>query len=186
MPCGRSRRSWLSWARAQPGQDPDRAPTTRKRGLDFLGVRHRHVRMKGPRRHIHFLPRWPSREGQQALALTRGYATRATGSVNSRSASGSVTRSKLWGHQPVLRPWSGYFRYRHSARHFDRISKYACKRLALFVANRHQRKGGLRPLGLRLLVVESPPLIGINGTHLSPRANKPWRVKPNAGGERRR
>jgi hypothetical protein len=29
-----------------------------------------------------------------------------------------------------LRGWGGYFRYGHSARHFDQISTYALKRLA--------------------------------------------------------
>ena len=82
--------------------------------------------------------------------------------------------------------WGGYFRYGHYARHFDRISNYALKRLALFVAKRHQRKAGY---GLSVVAYWSPDrlgLISLNGTVVSPRANKPWRVKPNAGGERRR
>jgi RNA-directed DNA polymerase len=85
-----------------------------------------------------------------------------------------------------LRGWGGYFRYGHSALHFDRISNYAFKRLALFVAKRHQRKAGY---GLSVVAYWSPDrlgLISLNGTVVSPRANKPWRVKPNAGGERRR
>jgi RNA-directed DNA polymerase len=85
-----------------------------------------------------------------------------------------------------LRGWGGYFRYGHSALHFDRISNYALKRLALFVAKRHQRKAGY---GLSVVAYMSPDrlgLISLNGTIVSPRANKPWRVKPNAGGERRR
>ena len=59
-------------------------------------------------------------------------------------------------------------------------------RLALFVAKRHQRKAGY---GLSVVAYWSPDrlgLISLNGTVVSPRANKPWWVKPNAGGERRR
>ena len=41
-----------------------------------------------------------------------------------------------------LRGWAGYFRYGNSARHFDKITHHAIRRLALFVANRHQRGTG--------------------------------------------
>jgi hypothetical protein len=49
--------------------------------------------------------------------------------------------------------WGGYFRYGHSALRFDRISNYAFKRLALFVAKRHQRKAGY---GLSVVAYWSP------------------------------
>jgi RNA-directed DNA polymerase len=38
-----------------------------------------------------------------------------------------------------LRGWVRHFRYGNSAREFDKISKYAVLRVALFVAKRHQR-----------------------------------------------
>ena len=85
-----------------------------------------------------------------------------------------------------LRGWGGYFRYGNSALHFARISNYAVQRLALFVAKRHKRASGY---GLSVVVYMSPNrmgLITLEGTVLSPRANKPWRDKPNAAGERRR
>jgi RNA-directed DNA polymerase len=85
-----------------------------------------------------------------------------------------------------LRGWGGYFRYGNSARHFTRISSYAVERLALFVAKRHKRPPGY---GLSVVVYMSPNRMGLTsleGTVVSPRANKPWREKPNAGGEGRR
>jgi len=85
-----------------------------------------------------------------------------------------------------LRGWGGYFRYGHSAHHFDQISNYAVHRLALFVSKRHKRARGY---GLLVVAAWSPNRLGLtslHGTVVSPRANKPWRAKPNAGGERRR
>ena len=38
-----------------------------------------------------------------------------------------------------LRGWANYFRYGNSRLHFTKISTYALKRLALFVAKRHER-----------------------------------------------
>jgi RNA-directed DNA polymerase len=148
-------------------------------GLDFLGFHHRHVRMTGPRRHIHFLARWPSRE---AMQRARDRIRELTLRKRLRDPVEEVVQDI----NKYLRGWGGYFRYGHSALHFDRISNYAFKRLALFVAKRHQRKAGY---GLSVVAYWSPDRLGLtslNGTVVSPRANKPWRVKPNAGGERRR
>jgi RNA-directed DNA polymerase len=148
-------------------------------GLDFLGFHHRHVRMTGPRRHIHFLARWPSRE---AMQRARDRIRELTLRKRLRDPVGEVVQDI----NKYLRGWGGYFRYGHSALHFNRISNYAFRRLALFVAKRHQRKAGY---GLSVVAYWSPDrlgLISLNGTVVSPRANKPWRVKPNAGGERRR
>jgi RNA-directed DNA polymerase len=148
-------------------------------GLDFLGFHHRHVRMTGPRRHIHFLARWPSRE---AMQRARDRIRELTLRKRLRDPVEEVVQDI----NRYLRGWGGYFRYGHSALHFDRISNYAFKRLALFVAKRHQRKPGY---GLSVVAYWSPNrlgLISLNKTVVSPRANKPWRVKPNAGGEGRR
>ncbi|MCA1709891.1 MAG: group II intron reverse transcriptase/maturase [Actinobacteria bacterium] len=148
-------------------------------GLDFLGFHHRHVRMTGPRRHIHFLARWPSRE---AMARARERIREIT----------DRKRLRLpveWTVQDLnrfLRGWGGYFRYGHSAHHFDQISNYALQRLALFVAKRHKRATGY---GLTAVVYLSPNRLGLitlNGTVVSPRASKPWSGRPNAAGEGRR
>jgi hypothetical protein len=85
-----------------------------------------------------------------------------------------------------LRGWGAYFRYGHSAVRFDKISSYALERLVLFVGKRHKRGRGF---GLSQVAYLSPDrcgLVSLNGTVVAPRANKPWREKPNAGGERRR
>ena len=41
-----------------------------------------------------------------------------------------------------LRGWANYFRYGNSRLHFTRITTYALRRLALFVAKRHKRASG--------------------------------------------
>ena len=85
-----------------------------------------------------------------------------------------------------LRGWGGYFRYGHSAPHFDQISTYALTRLASFVAKRHGRAPGY---GLSVVAYRSRNRLGLitlNGTVAAPRAFKPWREKPNVGGEGRR
>ena len=85
-----------------------------------------------------------------------------------------------------LRGWAGYFRYGNSAMHFDQIRSFAVRRLALFVGIRRKRRFSY---GWHQVVYQSPDrmgLISLNGSVVAPRANKPWREKPNAVGERRR
>jgi RNA-directed DNA polymerase len=58
-------------------------------------------------------------------------------------------------------------------------------RLALFISKRHRRS---RAFG-RWIVGKSahpPKLISLIGIVVAPRPFRDWRVKPNAGGERRR
>jgi len=149
-------------------------------GLDFLGFHHRHVRMTGPRhRHIHFLARWPSREAM-------GRARERIREITDRKRLRLPVEWVVQDLNRFLRGWGGYFRYGHSAHHFDQISNYAVHRLALFVSKRHKRARGY---GLLVVAAWSPNRLGLtslHGTVVSPRANKPWRAKPNAGGERRR
>ncbi len=148
-------------------------------GLDFLGFHHRRVRLTGPRRHIHFLARWPSREAMQR-------ARKRIREITDRKRLHLPVEEIVRDLNRFLRGWGGYFRYGQSARHFTRISNYAVQRLALFVAKRHQRARGY---GLSVVVYMSPNrmgLITLDGTVVSPRANRPWRGKPNAVGERRR
>ena len=167
------------------GREPKRAKTRivhlgeGGEGMDFLGFHHRHVRLKGPQRHIHFLARWPSRE---AMAHARERIREITHRKRLRLPVEWIVQDL----NRFLRGWGGYFRYGQSAHHFHQISNYALKRLALFVAKRHQRKSGY---GLIVVANVSPNRLGLlslEGTVVSPRANKPWRVKPNAGGEGRR
>jgi len=51
------------------------------------------------------------------------------------------------------KPSFSYFRYGHSAHHFDQISNYAVHRLALFVSKRHKRARGY---GLLVVAAWSP------------------------------
>ena len=85
-----------------------------------------------------------------------------------------------------LRGWTGYFRYGNCRRHFTKITTYALKRLALFVAKRHRRASGY---GMTVVAYLSPNrmgLINLDGTVVTPSPFRDWRAKPNAGGERRR
>src|SRR6266540_2687524 len=175
-------RSLLAELGLEPKQAKTRIVHLREggEGFDFLGFQHRLVRSRNPRsRHVTFLARWPSRE---AMQRARDRIRELTSRRRLRDPVEEVVKDI----NRYLRGWGGYFRYGHSALHFDRISNYAFKRLALFVAKRHQRTAGY---GLSVVAYCSPDRLGLitlNGTVVSPRANKPWRVKPNAGGERRR
>jgi group II intron reverse transcriptase/maturase len=175
-------RSLLAELGLEPKQAKTRIVHLREGGerFDFLGFQHRLVRSRNPRsRHVTFLARWPSRE---AMQRARDRIRELTLRKRLRDPVEEVVKDI----NRYLRGWGGYFRYRHSALHFDRISNYAFKRLALFVAKRHQRKAGY---GLSVVAYWSPDRLGLlslNGTIVSPRPNKPWREKPNAGGERRR
>jgi RNA-directed DNA polymerase len=85
-----------------------------------------------------------------------------------------------------LRGWAGYFRYGHSTVRFGKIRSYALERLAIFIGKRHKRG---RAFGWKVVLRLSPNqcgLISLDGAVVAPRANKPWRDRPNAGGERRR
>ena len=74
-----------------------------------------------------------------------------------------------------LRGWAGYFRYGNSARFFDKITRYAIDRLAIFVAKRHKRG---RRFGWWVVACQSPNrlgLIDLNGIVVPPRPYRPWR-----------
>jgi len=67
----------------------------------------------------------------------------------------------------------------------DKIRQYAVMRLALFAAKQHKRG---RSWGFAQ-VYGSPNklgLVSLNGIVVAPRANKPWRARPNTAGEGRR
>jgi RNA-directed DNA polymerase len=85
-----------------------------------------------------------------------------------------------------LRGWAGYFRYGHSAVRFTTIDQHARERLAVFIGRRHKRGRGFGWSVLGYKSVDRCGLLSLNGAVIAPRAGKPWREKPNAGGERRR
>jgi len=58
-------------------------------------------------------------------------------------------------------------------------------RLALFISKKHSSS---RTFGYGVLTTSCPAELGLvrlHGITVAPRAGKPWRDKPNAGGERR-
>lgn len=149
-------------------------------GFDFLGFHHRYVRGRTRRsRHITFLARWPSRQAMQ-------HARDRIRDLTARERLLLSVEDVVQDVNSFLRGWVGYFRYGNSARPFDKIDRYAITRLSLFVAKRHRAP---TRYGWKLVAYESPNrmgLINLNGRVIAPRPNRPWREKPNAGGERRR
>jgi RNA-directed DNA polymerase len=149
-------------------------------GFDFLGFHHRYVRGRTPRsRHLTFLARWPSRQAMQ-------HARERIHELTDRRRLLVPVEEIVQDLNRFLRGWAGYFRHGNSSRHFLLVRTYATDRLALFVAKRHRRA---RAYGWRAVVYRSPDrygLINLNGSVVAPRPNRPWREKPNAGGEGRR
>lgn len=150
-------------------------------GFDFLGFHHRWVRSRGWRgkRGVTFLSRWPADKAmQRARDRIRELTARSRLLLSVDTVVQDINR--------FLRGWAAYFRYGHSVHRFNLIRSYALQRLAIFIGKRHKRS---RRFGLSVVAYQSPDqcgLISLNGTVVAPRANKPWREKPNAGGERRR
>ena len=150
-------------------------------GLDFLGFHHRMVKS------------WSRRTGRPVAFLARWPADKAMQRARDRIRELSDRRRLLFSPETIaqdvsmfLRGWAAYFRYGNSARHFGKIEYYARSRLAAFIRKRSRRSRGY---GWSVLVYQSPDqlgLVSLVGTVVAPRANKPWRERPNAGGERRR
>jgi group II intron reverse transcriptase/maturase len=150
-------------------------------GFDFLGFHHRMVRSRGIHggRGVEFLARWPSdRAMQRARDRTRELTRRSRLLLPVEAVVEDLNR--------FLRGWANYFRYGHSAIRFGNLQQHARDRLALFIGRRHKRGRGF---GWSVLAYQSTDYCGLfnlNGTVIAPRANKPWRDRPNAAGERRR
>jgi RNA-directed DNA polymerase len=149
-------------------------------GIDFLGFHHRWVRAASKRhRHVLFLARWPANKAMQhARERIRELTDRRRLLLPVEVIVGDLNR--------FLRGWAGYFRYGNSAHNFDEIRNYALMRLAGVVAKRHHRS---RRFGWSVVAFQSPDqlgLISLDGIVVAPRPHRPWREKPNAGGERRR
>jgi group II intron reverse transcriptase/maturase len=149
-------------------------------GFDFLGFHHRYVRGRTRRsRNVTFLARWPSRQAMQ-------HARDRIRELTARERLLLPVEQIVQDVNSFLRGWAGYFKYGNSARCFDKIQTYTIVRLSLFVAKRHRAP---TRYGWKLVAYESPDrmgLITLNGRVIAPRPNRPWREKPNAGGERRR
>jgi RNA-directed DNA polymerase len=147
-------------------------------GFDFLGFHHRMVRSPGRngKRPFAFLARWPA---DKAMQHARDRIRNLTDRRRRLRPEAIAEEVNLF-----LRGWAAYFRYGHSAERFSKIRTYAWARLAHYISERH---GRVRAFGRRVLADSaSLGLISMYGTVVSPRPFKDWRVKPNAGGERRR
>jgi RNA-directed DNA polymerase len=150
-------------------------------GVDFLGFHHRLVRSRprDKRRPFTFLARWPANKAMQHARDT----VRALTVHGRRSLPVAHVVQEI---NLFLRGWAGYFRYGHSAERLSKIRRYAQTRVVQFISRRHRRS---RAFGWQVLLAADPPefgLISLYGIVVQPRAGKPWRDKPNAGGERRR
>ena len=150
-------------------------------GFDFLGFGHKWVRSRGVlgNRGVMFLARWPS---DKAMRRARD----RIGELTVRSRLLLSVETVVEDINVFLRGWAAYFRYGHSTIRFDKIRDYAVQRLTLFIGKRHKRGRGFGMSVVGYLSPDRCGLISLNGIVVAPRANKPWREKPNAGGERRR
>ena len=150
-------------------------------GFDFLGFHHRLVRSDGRRscNRVTFLARWPtSKAMQRARARLRELTDHSRLRIPTEEIVEDMNR--------FLRGWSAYFRYGNSTLCFEKMTSYARLRVAIVVANRHQRS---RAWGRSVVFFQSPSylgLVGLTGTVAAPRPFRAWRERPNAGGERRR
>lgn len=150
-------------------------------GFDFLGFHHQMVRSRGWQtgRGTVFLARWPA---DKAMRHARDRIRELT----ARSGLLLPPEAVVQDINMFLRGWVAYFRYGHSTACLAKIRDYATLRLAIFVGKRHKRG---RRFGLNVVAYLSPDLCGLirlSGVVVPPRANKPWREKPHAAGERRR
>lgn len=148
-------------------------------GFDFLGFHHRLVKSPGRngKRPFVFLARWPA---DKAMRHARDRLRHVTDRRRGLRPEAIVEEMNLF-----LRGWAAYFRYGHSGQRFRKIRRHAWTRLARYISERHGRARGF---GWWVLINQTDDLglINLDGTVVSPRPFKDWRVKPNAGGERRR
>jgi len=151
-------------------------------GLDFLGFHHRRVRGERGNKHLRFLARWPSRE---AMQRARDRIREITDPKRLRDPVEVIVQEL----NRFLRGWANYFRYGNSRLHFTRITTYALRRLALFVAKRHKRKSGYGMTVVAFVSSNRMGLVSLDRLVVTPSPFRDWRVKrakPNAGGEGRR
>jgi group II intron reverse transcriptase/maturase len=150
-------------------------------GVDFLGFHHRLVRSRprDGRRPFTFLARWPADKAMQ-------HARDRVRELTARSRLPLRPEAVVQDINLFLHGWAGYFRYGHSAERLSKIRHYVRQRVALFISKRHRRSRHYGTWALLNFTPNEFGLIKLYGIVVSPRAGKPWREKPNAGGERRR
>ena len=150
------------------------------KGLDFLGFHHRMVKSTGRqgKRPVVFLARWPA---DKAMRHARDRIRHLTDRRRQLRPETIAEELNLF-----LRGWAAYFRYGHSARRFSKIRTYAWIRLAHYISERHGRARGFGSWVLTDQRVNDLGLISMSGIVVPPRPFKDWRIRPNAGGERRR
>jgi len=148
-------------------------------GLDFLGFHHRRVHGERGYRHLTFLARWPSRE---AMQRARDRIREITDSKRLRDPVEVIVQDL----NRFLRGWANYFRYGNSRLHFTRITTYALRRLALFVAKRHKRASGYGMTVVAYASSNRMGLVNLDRLVVTPSPFRDWRAKPNAAGEGRR
>ena len=140
-------------------------------GFDFLGFHHRWV--KAPRRKLWFLARWPS---TRAMARARQRVRELT----ARFLIAAPVDAIIGRLNRFLAGWAGYFRHGNSARSFDKLQSHAKTRIAIFLANKHQRGTWFG----RRIVYAHPTDLGLYqlvGTVKAPRPHQ-WRHQPRRAG----
>jgi group II intron reverse transcriptase/maturase len=179
--------AWLWLLLADLGLQPKQAKTrivhlqVGGEGFDFLGFHHRLVSSQGRvgTKGVIFLARWPSKRAMQ----------HARDRLRDLTVRHRLLHTVEWIVEDLnrfLRGWAAYFRYGNSADQFDKISRYARLRLAIFVAKRHRRSRGFGWYVVAYASTNQLGLIELAGTVAAPRPFRAWRRRPNAGGERRR
>ncbi|WP_198940516.1 group II intron maturase-specific domain-containing protein [Micromonospora sp. CB01531] len=150
-------------------------------GVDFLGFHHRLVRSRprDGRRPFTFLARWPADKAMQ-------HARDRIRDLTARRRLLLPVEAIVQDVNQFLRGWTGYFKYGHSAERFSKIRYYVRMRIALWLSKRHRRSRHFGRWALLNFTPNEFGLIRLYGIVVQPRAGKPWRDKPNAGGERRR
>jgi hypothetical protein len=132
-------------------------------------LHHRLVRARGrtgAKRFV-FLARWPSRRAlEHARDRIRELTARSRLLVPLEEVVGSLNR--------FLQGWAGYFRIGNSARHFDKISRHAVSRVAIFVAKLHRRR--VRYGWFVIRQTNGLGLVDLTGTVVAPRPNYAWRA----------
>jgi len=144
-------------------------------GFVFLGFEHRLATARTRRGgQVEFLVRYPSPE-----AMRR--ARRRVSEITARRRLLLPVEQIVQELNLFLRGWSGYFRYGSSSLAFHQLMVHTYDRLCMFVAKRHKRG---RPYARWLFARGLRRRVGLFDLHdgrvIAPRANKPWRAKPNA------
>jgi hypothetical protein len=148
--------------------------------MDFLGFRHLLARGRTPpSRHLSFLVRWPSpRAVQHARDRVREIAARH----RLRDPVATIVHEL----NSFVRGWAGDFGYGNATRQLTAITRFATERLVRFVADRHTRSPGYGWQVVHFGSANRLGLISLDTSVIAPRPNRPWREKPNAGGQGRR